>query len=188
MESLNGGDWLRSLAWAAVALLAPVACASAAASGATLPSFACLLGRNAQQPRQPLPLMLGTLLVVLAVLAMQAALGLDFDPRYRDFPFAPLTGGAFPFLVVLLARRFGPEMRPAKTDAAELVAIKTKDLAAPDPKGRYPAAETAAAAVLGLSAIYIVFNETIANWQALWFCAGLVALAVTLVRVPDAPG
>jgi hypothetical protein len=58
-----------------------------------------------------------------------------------------------------------------------------------DPKRRYPvAAELAAAAVLGLSAIYIVFNETIANWQALWFCAGLIALAVTLVRVQDAPG
>jgi exo-beta-1,3-glucanase (GH17 family) len=188
-ESLNGGDWLRSLAWAAVALLAPVACASAAASGAAMPSFARLLGRNAKRPRQPLPLMLGTLLVVLAVLAIQAALGLDFDPRYRDFPFAPLTGGAFPFLAVSLWRRFGPEMRPAKTDAAELVVIETKDLVLPDPRGRrYPAAEVAAATVLGLSAIYIVFNETIANWQALWFCAGLIALAVTLVRVPDAPG
>jgi hypothetical protein len=58
-----------------------------------------------------------------------------------------------------------------------------------DPKRRYPAtAELATAAVLGLSTIYIVFNETIANWQALWFCAGLIALAVTLVRVRDAPG
>jgi exo-beta-1,3-glucanase (GH17 family) len=187
MESLSGGDWLRSLAWAAVALLAPVACASAAASGAAMPSFAAVLGRKALRPRRPLPLMLGMILVVLAVLAMQAALGLDFDPRYRDFPFAPLTGGAFPFLVVSLWRRFGPEMRPARTDPAELVAIKTKDLAVPDPKGRYPAAEVAAAALLGLSAIYIVFNETLANWQALWFCAGLIALAVTLVRVPDAP-
>jgi hypothetical protein len=103
---------------------------------------------------------------VLAVLAMQAALGLDFDPRYRDFPFAPLAGGAFPFLVVAARRHF---------------------LAPPDPKRPYPAAEVATAAVLGLSAVYIVFNETIANWQALWFCAGLIALAVTLVRAPDAP-
>jgi hypothetical protein len=80
-------------------------------------------------------------------------------------------------------------MRPAKTDAAELVVIETKDPTPPDPRDRrYPAAEVAAATVLGLSAIYIVFNETIANWQALWFCAGLIALAVTLVRVPDAPG
>jgi exo-beta-1,3-glucanase (GH17 family) len=167
LESLTGGDWLRSLAWAAVALLAPVACAAAAASGTTTPSFALMLGRNADRPRRPLSLLLGALLIVLAVLAMQAALGLVFDPRYRDFPFAPLTGGAFPFLLVAARRLF---------------------VAPPDPKRSYPAAEVAAAAMLGLSAIYIVFNETIANWQALWFCAGLIALAVTLVRAPDAPG
>jgi exo-beta-1,3-glucanase (GH17 family) len=165
-ESLGGGDWLRSLAWAAVALVAPVACAAAAVSGTTMPGFASMLGRCEQHPRQPR--VLGWLLIVLAVLAIQAALGLDFDPRYRDFPFAPLIGGAFPFLVVLVLRRFGPESRP------------------PD-RGPRPAAEVATAAVLGLSASYIVFNETSANWQALWFCAGLIALAVTLARVRDAP-
>jgi hypothetical protein len=43
--------------------------------------------------------------------------------------------------------------------------------------------------VLGLSAIYIVVNESLANWQALWFCAGLVALGVTtLGQARDAPG
>jgi glucan 1,3-beta-glucosidase len=45
-------------------------------------------------------------------------------------------------------------------------------------------AETVAAATLALSAIYIVFNESFANWQALWFCAGLLALAVTLLPGP----
>jgi len=162
LESLNAGDWLRSLAWALLALLAPVAGAAAAASGTTMPSFAAMLGRKPDRPRGPLVLVLGTLLIGLAVLAMQAALGLDFDPRYRDFPFAPLTGGAFPLLLVSLLRR--------------------------ERRRRYPAAELAATTVLGLSAIYIVFNETIANWQALWFCAGLIALAVTLVQVRDAPG
>jgi exo-beta-1,3-glucanase (GH17 family) len=166
-ESLSGGDWLRSLAWAAVASMAPVACAAALVSRASMPSFAAILGRHAQRPRHPLTLWLGTLLIVLAVLAVQAALGLDFDPRYRDFPFAPLTGGVFPFLVVLLLQLFGPR---------------------PESRGAHPAAEIAAAATLGLSAVYIVFNETTANWQALWFCAGLIALAVTLVRVRDAPG
>ena len=163
LESLNAGDWLRSLAWASIALVAPVAGAAAAASGTAMPSFAAMLGRKPERPRRPLVLVLGALLIGLAVLAMQAALGLDFDPRYRDFPFAPLTGAAFPLLLVSLLRR--------------------------DPKRGYPAAaELAATAVLGLSAIYIVFNETIANWQALWFCAGLIALTVTLVRVRDAPG
>jgi exo-beta-1,3-glucanase (GH17 family) len=166
LESLTAGDWLRSLAWAAVAVLAPLAGAAAAASGTALPGFASILGRNGSRPRQPLPLMLATLLIVLAVLAVQSALGLVFDPRYRDFPFAPLTGGAFPFLAVAAWRHV---------------------LAPPDPKRSYAAAEVATAAVLGLSAVYIVFNETTANWQALWFCAGLIALGLTLVRAPDAP-
>jgi exo-beta-1,3-glucanase (GH17 family) len=187
IESLKSGDWLRSFAWAAVALMAPVACAAAAASGTTMPGFASMLGRPAHRPREPLALMLGVLLIVLAVLAMQAALGLDFDPRYRDFPFAPLTGGAFPFLVVAVLRYFRTEMPPGEADA-KLVSIETDKLAPPHPNSSYPAAEVATAAMLGVSALYIVFNETVANWQALWFCAGLIALALTLVRARDAPG
>ncbi|HWF95996.1 MAG TPA: beta-(1-6) glucans synthase [Xanthobacteraceae bacterium] len=172
LESLSAGDWLRSLAWALVALAAPVACAAAVASGLAVPSFAAVLGRNAYRSRPPLTLMLGALLIVLAVLAMQAALGLDFDPRYRDFPFAPLTGGVFPFLLVSLLRRD----------------LKSPAPKSPAPKSPRPTAEVATAALLGLSAIYIVFNETLANWQALWFCAGVAALALTLVRARDVPG
>src|SRR5450432_3353320 len=169
IESLSGGDWLRSLAFAAVAAMAPVACAAAAASGTTVPSFAGLLGRNAQRPGA-LTLGLGVLLIMLAVLAMQAALGLDFDPRYRDFPFAPMTGAAVPFLVLAVLRRYEQPGEPA----AELGSISTKAPA-------YAAAEVATAAILGVSAAYILFNETLANWQALWFCAGLIALAVTIL-------
>jgi hypothetical protein len=44
------------------------------------------------------------------------------------------------------------------------------------------AAESVAAAVLVLSAVYIAFNETIANWQAIWFCTLLLVLAVILFR------
>jgi exo-beta-1,3-glucanase (GH17 family) len=188
LESLSNGNWLRSIAWAAVAAIAPVACAAAAACGTATPSFASLLGRGAYRPRRPLTLVLGALLIALAVLAMQAALGLDFDPRYRDFPFAPLTGGAFPFLAVAVLRHLRPAAPPSPTDSAELVSIETENPARRLPGSRYPAAEVAAAAMLALSAVYIVFNETIANWQALWFCAGLVALAVTLGRVRAAPG
>ena len=191
IESLTSGDWLRSLAWAFLALIAPVACAAAAVRGMTVPSFASMLGRHAYRPRQPLTLVLGTLLIVLAVLAMQAALGLDFDPRYRDFPFAPLTGGVFPFLVVSVLRRLRPGMRPGKSEAAEFVSAETQRVGPPHPKSPYPAAEVATAALLGLSGIYIVFNETLANWQALWFCGGLIALAFTLAMTPmqvrDAP-
>jgi glucan 1,3-beta-glucosidase len=48
--------------------------------------------------------------------------------------------------------------------------------------GARPAAEIAAAAVLGASAVYIVLNEGVTNWQAVWFCATLAMLAVILLR------
>jgi len=159
-ESLTIGDWLRSLAWAAVALISPVVGAAALASGARAPCFARILGRRGERPRAPLLLWLGVLLIALAVLSLQAALGLVFDARYRDFPFAPLTGAVVPFL--LLAPWQG---RP-----------------------RAPAAESAAAATLALAAVTIAFNESFANWQVLWFSAGLIALAFTLLQARDAPG
>ena len=51
-----------------------------------------------------------------------------------------------------------------------------------------PAAETVVAATLAAAAVYIICNETLANWQALWFCAGAMALALTLLQARDAPG
>jgi hypothetical protein len=42
--------------------------------------------------------------------------------------------------------------------------------------------------VLALSALYILFNEGFANWQSLWLCAVLAALAINLARVRDVPG
>jgi glucan 1,3-beta-glucosidase len=159
LESLTFGDWLRSLAWAAVAITSPLLGAAAIACGTRLPSFAQLLGRRSQACSW-LRLSLGAALIVLAVLAVQAALGLVFDPRYRDFPFAPLTGAVAPFLLMTTPWRLRP--KPA-------------------------AAEATIAATLAASTVYIVFNEGFANWQDLWFGAGSAALALTLVQVPDVP-
>ena len=50
------------------------------------------------------------------------------------------------------------------------------------------AAEIAAAAVLTGSAVFIVANEGIANWQALLFAALLLLLALTAFRAKAAPG
>ena len=50
--------------------------------------------------RHPLALAVGVLLLALTVMAVQASLALAFDPRYRDFPFAPLTAAAVPFLLL----------------------------------------------------------------------------------------
>ena len=44
------------------------------------------------------------------------------------------------------------------------------------------------ATALVFSAIYIVANEGLANWQACWFGAALAALALTLFRGQVAPG
>jgi exo-beta-1,3-glucanase (GH17 family) len=162
LESLTVGDWMRSLAWGAVAIAAPVLCAMTVAAGVEVPSFARVLGRRADRVAGWLAISLGLVLVALTLLAVQAALGLVFDPRYRDFPFPALIAAAVPFLV-------------RKTSWPPLRSLQ-------------PCAETVAAATLALSAVYIVLNETLANSQALWFAVGLLVLAVSLLpeqAVPD---
>jgi glucan 1,3-beta-glucosidase len=100
-------------------------------------------------------------LVLLGVLATERALGLAFDPRYRDFGFAPLTAAIVPYLVVAF-------LKPSA--------------------GVRGAAEIAMAGVLALCAVYIAINESIENWQALWCSVALLALSVTLLRSRAAPG
>jgi glucan 1,3-beta-glucosidase len=161
VESLGAGGWALSVAWAAVACAAPIACAAGLIRSVPAASFGRVLGRPQERPRDRVALITGALLVWLSVLALQVAFMLVFDPRYVDFPFAPLLAAAVPFL--LLAILVSPE------------------------KGVRPAAEKLAAAVLAGSAVYIVLNESVANWQALALCAGLVMLALTLVRMRAAP-
>jgi len=161
LESLTAGDWLRSLSWAAVAVAAPVLAAAAVVSGIPAPSFAQVIGRRSERVKGRLAVALGLVLIAITLLAVQAALGLVFDPRYRDFPFPALTAAAIPFAAL---RTSWPRL-----------------------KGLVPSAETVAAGTLALSAVYIVFNETVANWQALSFAGGLVVLAATLVPGQGAP-
>jgi glucan 1,3-beta-glucosidase len=161
IESLGFGGWLRSLALALAAVVAPVAGAVALIRQVALPSFDRVLGRRDNRLRDPMPLALGIIAVALAMLALQAALGLAFDPRYRDFPFAPLTAAAVPLLLIALS--------------------------VPRPSGARPLAETTAAALLAACAIVIAWNEGAANWQSLWFCAALGATALTLARVRAVP-
>jgi exo-beta-1,3-glucanase (GH17 family) len=156
LESLGIGGWLRSLALVAVAVTAPIAGAAALALNVAGPTFDRVLASSEERVRDPLVLILGVIQIALCVLAIQAALGLVFDPRYRDFPFVPVTAATAPLL--LLSFR------------------------APRLTGPHPAAELIVAAVLTLSAVYIGYNETLANWQALWFCAALFTLAISMVR------
>src|SRR5262249_44820121 len=145
VESLGVAGWARSVALATVAFLAPVVLSMAIMRKALVPSFAQMLGPKEQRVAMPLDRAAGAILIVLLLLAFLVALGLVFDPRYRDFPFAPLTAAVVPFAVqgFIVGRA----------------------------KGRRGAAEMSAACVLALSVIYISFNETFANRQSLWVCA-----------------
>jgi glucan 1,3-beta-glucosidase len=104
-------------------------------------------------------------MIATTLLTILVALGLVFDPRYREFPFAPLTAAVVPFVF--------------------------HSVTMPRPRGRqvltrFGAAELAAAGILALSVPYIVLNESFANWQSLWVCAALAAFAFSLARVRDA--
>ena len=162
IESLDIGGWLRSLSFIALAIVVPIAAAAAMVVSVGPAEFSSIIGSKSNRARDPLTLTLGVLLIVLTVLAVQSALALSFDPRYRDFSFAPLTAAALPFLLLSL-------------------------LAQPAGYARSPA-ETVAAAVLAPCAVFIVWNETLANWQALWFATALAAVALSLLRARVAPG
>jgi glucan 1,3-beta-glucosidase len=133
---------------------------AAAMRGIAPPRLSRIIGPASARARDPLTLAAGVLTIATTVLALHAALGLVFDPRYKDFPFAPLTAAVVPLLMLGLTQR---------------------------PQGERGAAELAAAAALALSAAYIAVNESFANWQSLWFCAALGALAFSLFRVRGAP-
>jgi glucan 1,3-beta-glucosidase len=161
IDSFSPGTWLRSIVFAATAVIGPAACAAAIASGRTQPAFAAILGGR-RDTRDALTLILGGSLILLTLLSLETALVLVFDPRYRDLPFAPQGAGVIAFLALALST--------------------------PRPAGKRAAAETLAAAVLVASAVYIAINETVANWQAVCLCAGFVGLAFILSRARDAPG
>lgn len=162
VESFGIAGWIRSLAFAAVALLAPVLGAMALTAHRQTPAFAQVIGRLRLPDLPAMPLALGVVLIATLMLGIVVALGLTFDARYRDFPYAPLGAAVVPFLLVSL---FGPRG-----------------------SGERPVAESLAAGLLALCTGYIIFNEGVANWQSLLTCAALLALAVTLWRVRAAPG
>ena len=162
LESLGLGGWLRSLGLAAAALVSPPLMSAAIMRGTPAPRMSRLLGPKAQRIGDPLAAGIGCVITATILLAVIAALGLVFDPRYKDFPFAPLTAAVVPLLAL--------------------------SLLTPPPPGARGAAELAAAALLALSVLYIVPHEGLANWQSLWLCAALAGLALSLFRVRDAPG
>jgi hypothetical protein len=160
LESLGIGGWVHSLAMLAVALVAPVAGAAALLRKIPVPAFSDVLGRSSDRAAAGLGLALGAAWVVLCAIAAEVALGLAFDPRYRDFPFAPLGAAAAPFMVLTL---LGPGR--ARRELAEIVM----------------------AAVLAGATLFIAWNEGPANWQSLCLCAVFAVLILTLLWPRAAP-
>ncbi len=160
MEGLGLGGLVLGAVYVLAAIAAPLTVSMALAAGIAVPPFARTLGRPAQRPGSAIAWYSGLALVLTTVLAVDAALGLVFDPRYRDLTFAPMTAAFVPFAV------------------ASLMGVRGQG-----PRGT---AETVAATALVGSAVYIVLNESFANWEALWFGATLVVLAFTLLRLRDA--
>jgi hypothetical protein len=162
IESLGISGWARTLSFAALAIAGPLFGAAALTGKVATPNFVQSIGAKEERAKGWLPLTVGLLFVALFVLATLTALGFTFDPRYRDFPFAPLTAAALPFLFVAFV--------------------------APRPKGaNWPLAESAGAIMLIACAGFIVWNETQANWQALWTAGALALVAITLLRAKAAP-
>jgi len=161
IEGEISGDRLRGAAMLVLALVVPMATAYAMGRGNRLPGLAVALNPSRWRTATWIDVGLSALFVATIVAAIHVALGLVFDPRYKDFPYAALLGPVTALAILALT-----DNRRAQ------------------PSG----AEAAAAAVLTGSAIFVTLNEGIANWQALLFAALLLLLALTAVRAKTAPG
>jgi exo-beta-1,3-glucanase (GH17 family) len=162
MEPPFLGDRLRSAGMVVLSLLAPITAAIVVARSERLDGFAWPLNASLRRLGDRWSLLLAVLFVATIVTAIHVALGLVFDPRYKDFQLALLSGPIAAFAIVVLGSG-SPTPRP---DVAEI----------------------AAAALLTGSALYVVTNEGLINWQALWFAGLLLVLTITALCARRAPG
>jgi exo-beta-1,3-glucanase (GH17 family) len=162
VENIETGDSFRAVAMLVLALVVPMAASYAVARGGRLPGFAAALDPSRWRSQGLVEVILAALFAATVVAAIHVALGLVFDPRYKDFPLASLTGPVAALAIIAFAG--------ART--------------LPQPGG----AEVLGAVVLTGSALFIIANEGIANWQALWFASLLVVLSLTALRARAAPG
>jgi glucan 1,3-beta-glucosidase len=162
MEPPEPGDRLRSAGMIVLSLLVPMLAAGAVVRGAPLASLDVALNPPLARRVDVWSLLLAIVFAATIVAAIHVALGLVFDPRYKDFQLALLTGPVVALAVVTWAKaplRLAPGM-----------------------------AERVAAGLLAFSALFVMFNEGIANWQALWFGGLLVLLALSALRAVPSPG
>ena len=155
-ESYGVGGWLFWGFLLAAGIASPLFASHALMSGNALPTFLELLGPSDYRGRRWAGAISAIVLAVTTVIGADTAVGLAFDPRYKDFPFAALTMAVVPFAMLSLLNR---------------------------PKeGVRPIAEASFAGLFVLSAIYIGFNEGRDNWQSLWTCVIYALLGATLWR------
>jgi exo-beta-1,3-glucanase (GH17 family) len=156
MDGAEPADRLRSLGLFALAVAVPLAASFAIAHGDRLANFDLALDPSRWRSNDLIGVGLATLLVATMIAAMHVALGLVFDPRYKDFPLASLTGPIAAFAILALSSA---------------------------PISHRPGmAERVGALVLAGASVYIIANEGIANWQAVLFACLLVVLALTLLQ------
>jgi exo-beta-1,3-glucanase (GH17 family) len=154
-ESYGFGGWLIQGLLLAAGIAAPLLCSNALMSDRPLPAFLELIGPREGRTRSLPALITGFTLTVTTLAAAETALGLVFDPRWRDFPFASLTMAVVPFWALTL-------LNPRKSDT------------------RRPIAEAMFAGLFVVAALYISFNEGAHNWQSLWTSAAYFVLGTTL--------
>ena len=136
------------------AITLPLLCANALMAGRPLPTFRELVGPREGWPSIAACAVLGVVLIVTTLITVEIALGLVFDPRSRDFPFASLTMAAVPvWTVALLCRR--------KSDVGVT-------------------AEAVFAGLFAAAALFLFFNEGVHNWQSLWTAAAFVLFGAAL--------
>jgi len=161
-ESYGFGGWLGWGSLLAAAIASPLFCANAVMSGRALPTFQDLIGPRESRTLSVPTMALGLVLTVTTLIATKTALGLVFDPRWRDFPFASLTMAVVPLWTLTVLNR---------------------------PKsGTRPMAETVFAVLLAAIALYAIFNEGLQNWQALWTSAAYFLFGATFWQARSIAG
>jgi exo-beta-1,3-glucanase (GH17 family) len=153
-EGYGFAGWLFQGLLLAAGVVLPLLCANAVMTGRPLPAFAEMFGPRDSRTRSWPALILGWTLTITILVAAETALGLVFDPRSRDFPFASLTMFVLPIWMVTL-------LNPRKSDTSRV-------------------AEGVFACLFVASALFIFFNEGIRNWQSLWTSAVFFLLGISL--------
>jgi exo-beta-1,3-glucanase (GH17 family) len=153
-ENYGVAGWFNQGLLLTAAITLPLLCSNALMAGRPLPAFQELVASREGWPRSLPALLLGFVFMVATLVTVEIALGLVFDPRSRDFPFAGVTMAAVPvWTVALLYRR--------KSDTGAM-------------------AEAVFAGLLVAAALFIFFNEGFRNWQSLWTATAFLLFGAAL--------